>query len=224
MKLYCHPITATSRAILFLIKDQGLEIDVETVDIMKGAQKQPEFLKLNPNGCIPVLQDEDYVLTESVAIMRYLAATHKLGCVPEGVRERGRMDEIIDWLVTGVTRELAYHVLYPQLFGVHHNESESARKEMIHAGLEKTRNYLRVLDGGWLSDGRSFLAGDSLTLADYLGTSILGLLQSVGSDLEPYPRLLAWLRGMTDRPSWSEVNAVFEGFASSLDRASFELP
>ena len=75
MKLYTFPPSPNSRKIMAVAHYLGIELDVHFVDLTKGDQMKPEFLALNPNHKIPTLQDGDFVLWESNAIMQYLAAS-----------------------------------------------------------------------------------------------------------------------------------------------------
>lgn len=79
LQLYYHPASPPSRAVLQVIRILGLEVEVKNVDLMKQAQQEPEFLKLNPSHQVPVLVDGDFVLPESRAIMTYLVNSRKPG-------------------------------------------------------------------------------------------------------------------------------------------------
>ena len=75
MRLYYHPISTCSRRVLMTARHLGTPLDLVLVDLTKGEQNAPEFLKLNPNHRVPVLEHEGFVLWESYAIMQYLADT-----------------------------------------------------------------------------------------------------------------------------------------------------
>ncbi|ASJ73183.1 glutathione S-transferase family protein [Granulosicoccus antarcticus] len=73
MRLYHHPMSTNARRVLMTAEHLGIKLDLVLVDLAKAEQNAPEFLKLNPNQRIPVLEDEGFVLWESYAIMQYLA-------------------------------------------------------------------------------------------------------------------------------------------------------
>src|SRR3546814_10717879 len=75
MKLYGTPPTRVLRAI-WLLNELGLEYEHCPVDLMQGEAQRPAFLDLNPAAKVPVLVDDDVVLTESAAIQLYLAEKH----------------------------------------------------------------------------------------------------------------------------------------------------
>jgi glutathione S-transferase len=73
MKLYMHPVSMTSRPVRLFIAESGIDVDEQVVDLMAGAQHQEPFASINPNRMVPVLEDGDLRLTESSAILKYLA-------------------------------------------------------------------------------------------------------------------------------------------------------
>ena len=73
MKLYYHPASTASRPILLFAAESGLALDLQLVDIFKGEHRQPTYAAINPNALLPVLEDDDFRLTESSAILKYLA-------------------------------------------------------------------------------------------------------------------------------------------------------
>lgn len=90
--LYHHPVSPPSRATLLTIRNLGLDVEVKVVDIYKGEQFAPEFLKLNPNHQVPVYTEGDFVLAESRAIITYLANVTKSKLYPEDPKKRAIID------------------------------------------------------------------------------------------------------------------------------------
>jgi len=74
MKLYFHPKSPNATAVLAVSYELGIALDLQEVNLPGGEQRQPAFLKINPNGKVPALEDGDFVLWESGALMQYLAA------------------------------------------------------------------------------------------------------------------------------------------------------
>ncbi|HYC15299.1 MAG TPA: glutathione S-transferase N-terminal domain-containing protein, partial [Stellaceae bacterium] len=72
MKLYYHPVSTTSRPVWLFIAENGIDCDLQVVDLMKGEHYQPPYVSKNPNRLVPMIEDGDFRLTESSAILKYL--------------------------------------------------------------------------------------------------------------------------------------------------------
>jgi glutathione S-transferase len=94
MKLYMHPASITSRPVRLFIAEKGLKVDEETVDLFTGAHHQEPFVSINPSRLVPVLEDGDLRLSESAAILKYLASKYSLPEYPTDLKARARVDEV----------------------------------------------------------------------------------------------------------------------------------
>src|SRR5690349_13067765 len=98
MRLYHHPMSTNARRAVMTAVHLGISIDLVVVDLGKGAQRAPEFLRLNPNGKVPVLDDDGFILTESHAIMQYLAeGTPGQTVYPADRRARADVNRWLFW-------------------------------------------------------------------------------------------------------------------------------
>lgn len=97
LQLYYTLGSPPSRAALMMIRILGLEVDVKKVDLLKGEQKTPEFLKVNPMHQVPALVDGDFVVTESRAILAYLVNSRKPGSswYPADPKTRAHIDQLL---------------------------------------------------------------------------------------------------------------------------------
>jgi glutathione S-transferase len=211
MKLYSHPFSTAGRPVRMLIAEHGIECEEVFVDLMQGAHHQPPYSDINPSRMVPMLEDDGFLLTESSAILKYLADKYDLPEYPKGLRERARVNEAMDWLNTQFYRDFGYGLVYPQLFPHHKRRSEEAHEAAIEWGQAGAKRWLRVLDEHWLGQGKAYLCGNEITLADYLGSGIVSIGELVGCDFAGYPNIRAWLGRMKQLKSWPEVNAIFEG-------------
>src|SRR2546427_12845934 len=117
MKFYGFAPTRTIRA-LWMLRELDLDFEYVQVDLTKGEHRRPEFLAVNPAGKVPVLVDDDLVLSESVAIVLYLAEKYpQKGFLPADLRARA---EVNRWLLFTATEleqplwRIARHThLYP---------------------------------------------------------------------------------------------------------------
>src|SRR5580698_2908951 len=98
MKLFHHPMSANARRAVMTALHLRAPVDLVFVDLAKGAQREPQFLRRNPNGKVPVLEDDGFLLWESHAIMQYLAEkTPGQTLYPEGHRDRADVNRWLFW-------------------------------------------------------------------------------------------------------------------------------
>lgn len=216
MKLYCHPASTTSRPVMLFAAENGVPLELQVVDLFTGEHYQPPFEAVNPNHLVPVLEDGDFRLTESSAILKYLADKTGSPLYPRDLQARARVNERMDWVNTQLCRDLAYGTVYPQIFPLHKRRSDEAQAAQLQWGCERAQGWLKVMDQHWLGGGQRFLCGDAMTIADYFASSFVALAELVGSDLSAYPNVRAWLQRMKALPHWAEVNQVIEGYGATL--------
>ena len=222
MKLYYHPVSTVSRPVVLFAADSGIALDYQVVDLMTGEHMGPSYAAINPSKQVPALEDGDFRMTESSAILKYLADKIDSPAYPKDLRKRAKINEMMDWLNTGFYRDFAYGLVYPQVFPHHRRRSDEAHAGAIEWGKNKASNWLKILDEQLIGPSKSYLCGDEITIADYFAAGMVSLTELIHSDLAPYPNLARWYAGMKARPNWAKANEVFYGFASSLKGKQFE--
>src|ERR1700745_1628288 len=98
MKFYMHPVSMTCRPIRLFMAEKGLKAEEVLVDLMTGAHYQEPYASLNPNRLVPMLEDDGFKLTESSAILKYLADKFDLPEYPKDLKARAKVNEIWDRL------------------------------------------------------------------------------------------------------------------------------
>src|SRR5438094_9038946 len=146
MKLYYHPVSTTSRPIVLFATESDIKLDYQVVDLFTGEQYQPQYSAINPSRLVPVLEDGDFRLTESSAILKYLAEKTGSSAYPKELHSRAKVNEMMDWINTQVCREFAYGLVYPQIFPTHKRRSDEAHAGTIAWGKEKANGWLKLLD------------------------------------------------------------------------------
>ena len=209
MKLHCHPISTTSRPILLFAADQGIPLEVQVVDLFTGEHLQPPYLAVNPNQQVPVLDDGDFRLTESSAILKYLAEKTGSPAYPSGLQERARVNEKMDWLLTSLSRELCYGFLYPQLMPTHLRPDANAQRHTLDWARRNAVRWLDVLNEHWLGGDNRYVCGERITIADYLGIAQVTVGEAAHVDYSRWPNVARWIARMKDRPTWARVNEAF---------------
>jgi glutathione S-transferase len=221
MKLHMHPASITSRPVRLLMAEKGIAHDEVVVDLMTGAHHQEPFITFNPSRLVPVLEDGDLKLTESSAILKYLGDKYDLPEYPKDLKARARVNEVMDWVNTNFYRDWGYNLCYPQLFPHHQRPSDEGQTVTLQWGSARSKFWLQVLNDYWLGDGRTWLTGNDITIADYFAGSVVALGNMIRYDFSPYPNVEAWLSRVKALPHWGEVSAALDGFAASLEGKQF---
>ena len=209
MKLYHHPVSTTSRPIVLFAHEAGIELDYEIVDLFTGAQYKPEYEAINPSHQVPVLDDGDFRLTESSAILKYLAEKAGSPAYPADLRKRARINERMDWFNTGFYRDFSYGFVYPQIFAFMRRSDDVVQAGTIAYGRERALGWLKVLDQSLIGPRNAYLCGDTITVADHLGATMVLGGEAIGLDLSAYPNIIRWMGNMKALKNWAKVNGAF---------------
>jgi glutathione S-transferase len=172
------------------LEELGLPYRVEALDLAGGAQKRPDFLKLNPNGKVPALLDDDFAIMESGAILVWLAeTTGKL--LPAEPRARS---EVLQWLMLQVGG-LGPMMGQANLFTHFWPEKLPAVQARY---LGEVKRIFAILDARLA--GRDFLAGD-YSIADIAHFCWVRTAGWTGVDMAPFPHLARWVEMISARPA-----------------------
>lgn len=215
MKLYIDPSSTVCRGLMLFVADYGIAVDYAYVNLMSGEHMAPDFMALNPNHTVPVLVDGDLVLSESSAILKYLA--DKTGCLayPADLVERARVNAAMDWFNTGFYVKYGYFHVYPQVLDYMALENPAGQAELVAKGAAAAAEKLAILDRHMIGDN-DYVCGPRPTIADYCGLSIVALGELVDVDLTPCPNVRRWLAAMKARPAWPAIDVAFQGWRSAL--------
>jgi glutathione S-transferase len=209
MKLYYHPVSTTSRPVLLFAAESGIDLDLEIVDLFTGAQYQPAYEAINPSHQVPVLEDGDFRLTESSSILKFLADRTGSSAYPADARKRAHVNERMDWFNTGFYRDFSYGFLYPQIFPFMRRPDDVVQAGTIAYGKEKARGWLKILDQSLIGPRNSYLCGDAITIADYLGAMMTLGGEAIACNYGSYPNISRWLGKMKALKNWDKVNEAF---------------
>jgi glutathione S-transferase len=222
MKIYYHPASTTSRPVMMFVAESGIQADMQVVDLFTGEHYKDPFTKVNPSRLVPVLEDGDFRLTESSAILKYLADTVNSPAYPRDLKARARVNERMDWFNTQLCRDFAYGFVYPQIFPGHKRPGDAVQAAQLAWGGERARGWFKVLDADLIGPRNGYVCGDQITIADYFGAEFAALGEALRSDFAAYPNVRRWLGNMKKLKSWAKVHEVINGFAASLKDAKLE--
>jgi glutathione S-transferase len=194
IKLYGIPASRAFRS-LWMLEELGLEYENVPTSFM-GGTRTAEFLKLNPNGHIPVLVDGETVLWESMAINLYLARKYGAGRLwPASVADEGRAFQWSVWVMTEVETPLLAVLMHRRIL-----PQEQRDESVVAASETKLAGPFGVLEGALR--GRSYLLGDTFSVADLNVASVLSWVALARLDLGKWPALAAWMKRCSERPAF----------------------
>jgi glutathione S-transferase len=201
MKLY-QGMGPNSYRVRIFLKEKGIEVPMAEVDLAKGKHKAPEFLKLNSLGQIPVLElDDGTIITESVAICRYFEQTHPepalFGSGPVSRAKVEMWNRRVEFELFATVGNVALH-------------SDAFFKERLvqFPAFAETERQAVPRKWAWLdrelADGRSYLAGETFSVAD-ISAAVCGWLSAVfGMEIPAsLKNVQRWNERVRDRPSWN---------------------
>jgi glutathione S-transferase len=222
LKLYMHPVSNTSRPIRLLIAEHKLPVEEVVVDLFTGEHYKEPFISMNPNHMVPHLEEDGWRLTESSAILKYLADRFELGGVyPRDLKKRAKVNEAMDWFNTQFYRDYGYGLAYPQMYPHHKRPTDEVQAGTIAWGREKSNDWFKILDNHWIGS-RPYVTGDEMTIADYLGACFVTLGEVIQCDFGAYPNVCRWIDNMKKLPSWDKVNEAHHGFVASVKDQKFQ--
>jgi glutathione S-transferase len=202
MKLYFHPMSGNSRRVLLVATHLDVPLERVVVDLAKGEQREAPYLSRNPNGRVPLLDDDGFLLWESRAIMQYLAEkTPGQTLLPTDAR--GRAD-VIRWLFWCAAHMApANTILVLENFVKALTGRGPADPAEVARGEALVAQHAPVLDAHLA--GRTWVAQDRLTLADFSLASSFALAGPARLPIGSYANLQAWLGRVQELDAWKRT-------------------
>jgi glutathione S-transferase len=198
--------------VMWLVGELGLEHRHIDAGGNFGGLDAPDFLAMNPHGRIPVIRDDDAAVWESHAILRYLAARHGAGRFwSDDPLARARVDGWMDWSQTALQPDFLIGVFW----GFFRTPEDKRNWPAIRAALARCVRHFEKLDR--LLEGRSFLLGDALTLADITAGTSLYRYFELQIERPQLPQVERWYRALQQRPAFRDhVMIPFEELRGRL--------
>jgi glutathione S-transferase len=201
LRIYGIARTRAFRA-LWIAGELRLDYQHLPIEIGEAGARAPEFLSLNPNGRLPFIVDEGFVLFESLAITLYLAKKHSRGHLyPTSLRDEAKAWQWSFWAISEVDRGVNIWSLHAVRLPP--TERDAAKREEALAVLAAP---FRVLDAAVAA--HPYLLGDEFTVADLNVAAVIS--RAVGMDLSAVPHLKDWLARCLQRPAARAALALKE--------------
>jgi glutathione S-transferase len=199
LRIYGIARTRAFRA-LWMAKELGLDYEHFPIEIGDAGARSPEFLAINPNGRLPFIDDNGFVLYESLAITLYLAKKHAYGRLyPETMEGEARVWQWSLWAITEVDRGV-------NIWSLHAVRLPAAERNaaLREEALKVLAAPFKVLDA--VVARQPYLLGEDFTVADLNVAAVIS--RAVDMDLAAVPNLKAWLLRCLERPAAREALAL----------------
>lgn len=204
IKLYRHPLSGHSHRVELFLSVLGIDAEIIDVDLGSGAHKQPEFLRKNAFGQLPVLEDGELVFADSTAILVYLASKY----------DRNRT-----WLPNDPVHAAQVQRFLSTAAGPIAYGPASARLVTVFgAGLDHQKaidtahSVLGVLEGHL--EGREWLTTNNPTIADLANYAYIAHAPEGNVSLQDYPNVRAWVKRIEQLPGFVPMQTTAVGLAA----------
>ncbi len=192
LKILGRKTSGNTQKVLWCCDELGVPYEREDVGRGFGRNHEPAYLALNPNGRVPTIVDDGFVLWESNAIVRYLCAKHGMGTwCPAELQRRIDMERWMDWQQT--TLRPRFHAL-----------SDALKSTAAPGDIEALKNAMedawRILDAQLAR--HSYVAGAALTMADIPFCYIVNRWYKLPIEHQGLSNLKAWFDRLCERPAF----------------------
>lgn len=199
LKLWGRDTSINVQKVLWALDELGL--DYERVDAGGefGGLDTPEYAKLNPNRKIPVLEDGDFSIWESGAIVQYLAEAYGAGRLsPSGAKQRALASQWCRWCQSNVYSDLIGGAFQPLI----RITAASRDNRSVEAAARRVGRMFQILDHAL--DGHDFLLGSELSIADIEVGALMHRYFTMPIERPDLPNLKAWYERLAKRPAYEK--------------------
>ena len=204
MKIFYHPLSFPSLAPIFTASYMEVDYEIAQVDLANGEQNGAAYKAINPLGKVPAMQDGDFSIGESAAIMRYIARKHGSDIYPSDIKAQAKVDQWLDYV--------NHHIRSP-IARVHFNRSLAPLFDMepdmnsLAAGETMLANNFPVIEA--VLSEQNHLCGASISLADIGLLAALEPIEMSKIDISPYKVLSAWRDARRSEPAYLAVHSHY---------------
>ena len=199
LTIYGSDLSAPAIKVRLAASYMGIEHKWQLVNLRDGEQKQEWFLKINPVGKVPAMDDGGFHLFESNAICRYLADKHSSPLYPKGLKERAIVEQWIDFISAHISVHLST-VIFSRVFAPRMNRPVN---EMALADALKFLDmYFPVVEKQLAA--HKYVAGSEPSLADIVLFAMLEPVEMASISLSAYPKLIAWRNELKKQPFYTK--------------------
>jgi glutathione S-transferase len=204
LKIYGSDLSSPANKVRFVANYLGLKYDYIVVKLREGEHQKPEFLKINPIGKIPAIDDDGFTLFESNAICRYLAGKTSSDIYPTDLKARAIVEEWLDFGSLHVNLAVS-KIVYNRIFAPMRKVDVDERS--IKEGLEFLTRFLPVVEKR-LSQ-HAFLTGSKISLADFNMLAALDPVEAAHIDIMPYQKTVQWRNDLRKQEFYTKCHKEY---------------
>ena len=201
MKLFQNAMSPPCRRVLAVLHHLNMPVELQSVDFQSGEMEKPDYKKMNPNGSVPLLQDGDFHLWESTAIMQYLC--EKKGnteLYPNDAKSRA---DIARWMAWSnchfgpAAGTIVWENFVKPMF-----TKEATDADEVKTATVDFHKYAKVMNS--CLEGKPFLTGKTVSIADYALAANLMYAEPGRLPLGDYPNINAWYKRIEGLDGWKK--------------------
>jgi len=204
LKIYGADLSPYSNKVKFVANALNVEYEYIYIKIKEGDNRTEKFLRMNPFGKIPLIDDDGFILFESDAITRYLAQREGSGLYPTNLHQRAIVDQWMNFSAMHVGIAMG-KVLFNRVFAPLIKKDIDA--QALKEGINFLNEYLPTIDEHLLT--YSFMAGREMTLADFTMLSALDPAEIGDVDLSPYSGIVKWREGLKEKNWYQKCHRTY---------------
>ncbi|MEQ1976989.1 glutathione S-transferase [Xenorhabdus sp. SGI240] len=180
---------------------EELNVPYQQIDVggKFGKLNDPEYLRMNPNAVIPCLQEDDFILWESNAIVRYIAAKFgKDSLYPADLQERASVEKWMDWVGCNLFAPIKQFVI-----SLIRTPADQRDPKIIAQSVAEIEKWLKIVDD--TLSNQQYLSGDKFGMADISLAPLAYLWLNVEIERPSLPNLERWYQLLTERPAFRKI-------------------
>ncbi len=204
LTIYALTMSPPALKVLYVANALGLEYEQKGVKLAEGEGQSEQYKRIHPAGKVPALVDGDFTLFESNAIIKYLARKADSALYPDDLKKQAIIDQWVDFVSqhihNGISRVLWNKMMAPK-FGFDVDENS------MKCGYEFLEKYLPIVDAQL---GKTkYLAGDEISIADYILLAHVDPLEAIEIDVNKYPNLARWREALRTQDFYQRVHKFY---------------
>jgi len=198
LKIWGRTNSVNVQKAMWCIAELGLEHQRIDAGLQFGVNKEDWYLAMNPNGLVPVIDDDGFILWESNTIVRYLAAKHGSGSLcPDDLATRATAESWMDWQLTVLGQPMT-----AVFWNLIRTAPENRDMNAIAAGVKQANQVYAMLDQHLAN--RDYVCGDTFTIGDIPVGAMTYRWYALSVEHQDLPNLYAWYQRLCERPAFQQ--------------------